>query len=102
MGGEDFIPLRKSNREAAAVAGGDRVKVRIVADAEERVVDVPGDLTEALKAGSGLWNLWQGLSYTHRRECVETVLAAKKPETRQRRIARVVSFVRTKQGTKAT
>ena len=43
MGGVTFIPLRKSNREAAAVAAGDRVTVRIAADADARVVEVPPD-----------------------------------------------------------
>lgn len=103
MGGETFIPLRKSNREAAGVEGGDRVKVRIAADTEARVVDVPVDLAQALKAEAGLWNLWQALSYTHQREWVESVLGAKKPETRRRRVAKVVSVLGAKQKTaKAT
>lgn len=93
MGGETFIPLRKSNREAAAVEGGDRVKVRIAADADERLVKVPTDLAEALKARSGAWKQWHELSYTRQRECVESVLGAKKPETRERRIAKVVGLV---------
>jgi Bacteriocin-protection, YdeI or OmpD-Associated/Domain of unknown function (DUF1905) len=93
MGGETFIPLRKSNREAAAVAGGQRVTVLIVLDTEERVVDPPADLVAALKARAGLWKRWQALSFTQRRECVESILGAKRPETRERRIARAVGFV---------
>lgn len=38
MGGVTLIPLRKSNREAAAVAGDDRVQVRIAAETDARVV----------------------------------------------------------------
>jgi hypothetical protein len=93
MGGVAFIPLRKSNREAAAVEGGDRVKVRIAADADARAVAVPADLAKALKAKSGLWKQWAKLSYTNQSECVESVLGAKKPETRDRRIAKVVDLV---------
>ena len=93
MGGVTFIPLRKSNREAAAVEGGDRVKVRIAADSDARAVEVPADLVKALKAEVGLWTRWGALSYTNRRECVESVLGAKKPETRERRIAKVVELV---------
>jgi hypothetical protein len=101
MGGETFIPLRKSNREAAAVKGGDRVKVRIVADVDARVVEVPADLARALKAKAGAWKQWQELSYTNQRECVESVLGAKRPETRIRRIDKAVSFVAAKQIEKA-
>jgi hypothetical protein len=101
MGGQTFIPLRKSNREAAAVEGGDRVKVRIAADADARVVDVPADLAKALKARSGLWKQWGELSYTGQRECVELVFGAKRPETRERRIAKVVDLVAGKASSKA-
>lgn len=100
MGGETFIPLRKSNRRAAAVEGGDRVKVRISADSDARVVEVPPDLASALKVKSGIWKQWRELSYTYRREYVESVLGAKKPETRERRIARVVGLVAEKLGSK--
>ena len=93
MSGTTFIPLRKSNREAAAVAGGDRVQVRIASDDELRIVEVPEDLAKALKARPGLWKRWGTLSYTTRRECVESVLGAKKQETRERRIARVIERV---------
>jgi len=101
MGGETFIPLRKSNREAAGIQGGDRVKVRIAADLDARIVKVPPDLARALKAKSAMWTKWRKLSYTHQRECVESVLGAKKPETRERRIAKVVSMVAEKPGSKA-
>jgi hypothetical protein len=93
MGGQTFVPLRKSNREAAAVEAGDRVRVRIAADTEARVVDVPADLAKALKTNTRLWKQWGELSYTNQRECVESVVGAKKPETRERRIATVVDFV---------
>ena len=93
MGGKTFIPLRKSNREAAAVEAGERVEVKISADTEPRVVEVPADLAEALKAKPALWERWSELSYTKQRECVESVLGAKKPETRARRIARIVELV---------
>ena len=98
MGEQTFIPLRKTNREAAAVSGGDRVKVRIAADSDPRVVEVPADLAKALKAKSGAWSRWGKLSYTHQREHVESILGAKRSETRARRIANAVDFVAEKTG----
>lgn len=93
MGGETFIPLRRSHREAADVRGGDRVEVVIAADAEPRVVDLPDELAEALKKSPTVWAKWQALSYTHQREHVESVSGAKRPETRERRIAKVVAAI---------
>ncbi len=64
--------------------------VDIVMDASERTVDVPEDLASALSA-AGLADAWARQSYTNRKEFVRGVLEAKKPETRSRRIAKVVS-----------
>ena len=93
MSGNTFIPLRKSNREAARVKSGDRVKVKVEADLDERDVEVPADLRNALRAEPGAWQHWKGLSYTNRKEDVEAVLNAKKPETRLRRINKILSRI---------
>ena len=93
MGGPPCIPLRKSNREAAGLEGGERIDVRLDLDTEARVVKPPADLVKALTAASA-WDRWQDLSYTHQREHVEAIEEAKKPETRARRIERAVQTVR--------
>lgn len=90
MGGPPFIPLRKSNREAAGLEGGETITVRLDLDTEPRVVEPPADLRRALKAAPGAWERWGKLSYTHQREHVEAVEGAKKPETRARRIEAAV------------
>ena len=95
MGGPPCIPLRKSNREAAGLEGGETINVRLELDTEPRVVKPPADLAKALKAAS-LWDRWQELSYSHQREHAEAVQDAKKPETRTRRIERAVQMVRSK------
>jgi hypothetical protein len=94
MGGVALIPFRKSHREAAGIGGGGRVIVTIAADTESREVEVPADLQRALKANAGVWKKWQALSYTHQREWVESVIDAKKPETRARRIAKAAKHLR--------
>jgi hypothetical protein len=48
MGNGPCIPLRKSNREAAGVDGGQVVKVTIELDTKARTVEVPPDLKKAL------------------------------------------------------
>jgi Bacteriocin-protection, YdeI or OmpD-Associated/Domain of unknown function (DUF1905) len=93
MGGPPCVPLRKSNREAAGVDGGDTVMVRLELDTEPREVKPPADLVKALKAVPPAWERWQELSYSHQREHVEAVEEAKRPETRARRIERAVDMV---------
>jgi uncharacterized protein YdeI (YjbR/CyaY-like superfamily) len=92
IGGPPCIPLRKSNREAARLEGGETLNVRLELDEETRKVTPPADLVKALKAAAA-WDGWRALSYTHQREHVEAIEGAKKPETRARRIGRAVEMV---------
>src|SRR6185369_4740418 len=91
MGGSTFLPLRKSNREAARLEGGEVIPVTLELDAEPRTVKPPADLVKALKAAA-LWPAWQALAFTHQREHVEAIEQAKKPETRTRRVAAAVAM----------
>lgn len=92
MCGKRWVPLRRSNREAAGVKAGQRVRVTLTLDAAKRTVKTPRDLTAALKA-AGAATAWKVLAFTHQREHVEAIEGAKKPETRARRIAKCVEMV---------
>ncbi len=48
-GGKYFIPVRKSNQEAAGVKPGDAVRAKIALDEEPRIVEPTPDLQAALK-----------------------------------------------------
>ena len=77
MGGPCFVPLRRSNREAAGVAGGQRVRVTLTLDTEPRVVVVPTDLRSALaRAGPAALAAWKAMAYTHHRDGFAFELAA--------------------------
>lgn len=94
MGGGSCLPLRRSNREAAGLEGGETLNVTLELDVEKREVKPPVDLVKALKAAPPAWNRWHQLSYTHQREHVEAIEGAKKRETRLRRIERAVRMLR--------
>lgn len=94
MGGPPCIPLRKSNREAAGLEGGETIEVRLDLDTDKREVKLPADFLKALKAAPPAWERWRELSYSHQREHVETIEEAKKPETRTRRIDGAVRKIR--------
>ena len=94
MGGPPCIPLRKSNREAAGLEGGETIEVRLDLDTEERVIKAPADFVKALKAMPPAWERWRELSYSHQREHVEAIEGAKASETRARRIERAARAIR--------
>lgn len=91
MGGRHFMVVNRRLREASGVSGGETVSVRIERDTEPRVVTPPADFARALKANGAARAAWDKLNYTHRREHVEHIEDAKKPETRQRRIEKSVA-----------
>ncbi len=90
MGAGPCIPLRRSHREAAGLEGGETLRVTLALDTEKREGKPPPDLVKALKAAPPAWDRWRELSYSHKREHVEAIEEAKKPETRARRIAAAV------------
>jgi hypothetical protein len=94
MGDGPCLPLRRSNREAAGLEGGETLPVTLTLDTEPRVIEPPADLAKALRAAPPAWQRWGELSYSHQREHAEAVEGAKKPETRARRIAAAVEMVR--------
>jgi len=94
MGGPPCIPLRRSNREAAGLEGGETLAVTLEIDTAKREVKPPADLVKALKAAPPAWDRWRELSYSHQREHAEAIQEAKKPETRARRITAAVTMVR--------
>jgi Bacteriocin-protection, YdeI or OmpD-Associated/Domain of unknown function (DUF1905) len=100
MGRPPCIPLRRSNREAAGLEGGETLEVRLDLDTDTREVKPPADFVKALKAAPPAWQRWRGLSYSHQREYAESIEGAKKPETRARRIEVAVRAIRAKPAAK--
>jgi hypothetical protein len=94
MGGDcHFMVVNRKLREAAGVKGGEKVPVTMRRDTEPRVMEPPDDFALALKSNNEAQTVWDKLSFTHRREHVEHVEEAKKPETRQRRIEKSISML---------
>jgi hypothetical protein len=59
-------------------------------DYKSRTVSLPADAAEALNPVPGLQDFFASFSFSHKREWVEAIADAKKPETRARRIAKMV------------
>lgn len=94
MGGCMALGILKGIRSELGKGDGDAVTVTVVRDTAERTVDVPEDLATALQE-AGLRESFDKLAYSHRREHVNAINDAKKPETRQRRIDKALEMLRT-------
>jgi antitoxin component of MazEF toxin-antitoxin module len=90
MGGQNLISLSAANREFVGVEAGDTVDVDVVLDTQPRIVEVPEDLAAAMAAEPAVQEFYATLSYSAQRRYVEPLGEAKTPETRSRRIAKVV------------
>ena len=90
-GGRFLLGVSAEQRGLAGVAAGDEVDVEVALDTEERVVEVPADLAEALAADEAARTFFGTLPYSQQRWFVEGVTGAKAPETRARRIAAAVA-----------
>ena len=65
----------------------------MTADKEPRTVSVPDDLKIALASSNAAELAFEGLSYSHRKEYVDWIIGAKKPDTRERRIHKTVEML---------
>lgn len=89
-GGKHYLGVNRTVRGAAKVDVGDRVEVSIERDDQPRVINPPDDLANALADNPAALESWERLSYSHKKEFVDAIDDAKKPETRARRILKAV------------
>ena len=92
MGGLYMIPFSQEHRARSGLEPGADVEVTLELDQQPRTVEVPADLACALDA-AGARERFDRLAYSVRKEHVRQVEDAKTPETRERRIAKVLEKV---------
>ena len=97
-GGVSYVGFRKEMREAMGISIGDRIVVKLELDTAERVVDVPDELSRALRKDPDAKRVFDGLAFTHRREYAQWVAGAKKEDTRVSRVEKTLAML--KAGTK--
>ncbi len=91
MGGKFLCGVAAEHRAPAGVKAGDTVEIDLQLDTEKREVQIPDDVAKALKANAVAKVAFEKLSYSHKRAHVEPIAAAKAPETRQRRIDKMIT-----------
>ena len=96
--GKFYLGVRREVRQAAGVTAGDQLTVGLEYDAELRTVDLPEPLRAALEADAALAAAFEKLSYTRKKEFVQWVTGAKRPETQQRRMEQAMVRLRARPG----
>lgn len=90
MGGKFLLPLSKAHREAAGLKANDKVTVTLELETTARTITVPDDLAKALTK-AGISKTFETLAPSKRKEFVRQVEDAKTQETRERRIAKIIT-----------
>ena len=98
--GQHFLVVPKSIRDRAKVKVGDRVTVVVESDAGPRFIEAPPDLAKALGKNKTAKAVWDEFAYSHKKAYVDWIVAAKKAETRVRRIENAVLLIADKKAFK--
>ena len=93
-GGRFIVGISAANRAASRIAEGDVVAVDLKLDTEPRVVPEPPDLAKALNDDPEARAAFDRLPYGLKRRHVAVIEEAKASEVRQRRIAKLVTMMR--------
>jgi hypothetical protein len=86
--GGHLLRVSKAMRAGAGASPGDTVTLAILGPEPEPIV--PADLGVALGASREAMALWQDLSPLGQRDWIRWIEAARKPQTRERRVSRTV------------
>jgi ribosomal protein L14 len=92
-GGPHLVLVRKDVQDAIGRRAGGTVRVELRLDASERVVELAVDVVAAL-TDARLLETFRAMSYSHQREFAHWIEEAKRPATRENRIAGTLERVR--------
>ncbi len=88
-----FLVVRKDIRAQIGKNAGDRVWITVRRDTEERIVELPEELAALFAENPEAQARYDKLSYTHRKEYVQWINEAKRPETRRNRLHKTVEML---------
>jgi hypothetical protein len=94
MGEGHMMAVNAELRAGGKCKAGDTVKIVMELDEEERKVELPAYLKKIINSDPQAKERWAKFSFTHQKEYVRAIEDAKKPETRERRIAAMMDALR--------
>jgi len=87
--GKQAIGISIENRENAGVKIGDTLEIDVTVDTEPRTVEVPEIIQRELSKSPQAKEIFEKLSYTHKKEYVKWIIDAKKEETKIARLEKL-------------
>ncbi|GAA4010842.1 hypothetical protein GCM10022408_23950 [Hymenobacter fastidiosus] len=90
--GEYVLPVNKQLRNTINKSWTSDVQLVIGLDTDEGTLELPEELERALRT-AGTRSKFDALAYPYRREYVQWIERAKKPETRMRRVQEAVELI---------
>ena len=88
-----LLGLTQEVRKQLGKTFGDKVTVKLWEDQEERIVEIPEDVLEVFEKNKDAFEMYQKMSYTHRKEYMRWITEAKKPETRENRKVKLIEII---------
>ena len=94
MRGQCLIGISAANRKASGISEGETVEIDVQLDSEPRVVSEPADLSKALDDSPEARITFDNLAYGLKQKHVNSIESAKSAETRQRRITKLITTLK--------
>jgi hypothetical protein len=88
-----ILGLTQEVRKQLGKTFGDEIVVSLMEDQEERIVEIANDIAVVFNENPDAKNLFDKMSYTHRKEYIRWIEEAKKPETRETRKIRMIEMI---------
>jgi len=88
-----ILGLTQEVRKQLGKTFGDEVVVSLIEDQEERIVEIANDVAVVFNENPDAKNLFDKMSYTHRKEYIRWIEEAKKPETRENRKIKMIEMI---------
>ncbi|WBX99868.1 YdeI/OmpD-associated family protein [Chryseobacterium gambrini] len=88
-----ILGLTQEIRKQLGKTFGDEVSVSLTEDKEERVVEIAEDIVLLFNENPEAKELFDKMSYTHRKEYIRWIEEAKKPETRENRKVKMIRMI---------
>jgi hypothetical protein len=93
MGDGNTLIVTKEIRRMIGKYPGDEVHIVVEEDKDERGIEIPADLKEVFKKNPEAVNFFITLSYSNRKEYVKWITDAKRSETREKRLEKMVELL---------
>lgn len=96
MGDGFWIPASKDRRKEGNLEVDVPYEIDIALDTAPRTVDIPEELTAHFASNPDTKATWDAVSYSNQLRMVTPINNAKKPETRQRNVDKVIATLKEK------